>query len=298
MPDKPKFEEHELYGGEVVIHFYPDSHFYYLVKDGVPLPKKKRLGGATSVTGFLGGKQKQDSLIKWAIGEYTKKMYDLLPLNEDGMTFLNTDIIKCLEQSETAWSEKRDTAATIGDYIHTFAEEYMTDLNKDGAYQRTIGKLGEPLEDDLPKIQTGIDALIKWLEDENIEIIKAEKIIYSRKYGYTGRFDAIAIKDGKHYLIDYKTGSGIYNEHYYQTSAYLKAFEEENPDYKLEGVIIVNIIKEDKEDKDGIVIKNAGDIIAEYRSRSDLVKDYKVFKALMDIKKRESELQKEYYAKK
>ena len=298
MAEKPKFEVHNLYGGQVEIHFYPENHIYYLAKDGEDLKKKKRLGGVTTTTGYLGGKMKTDKLIEWGTRMYTQKMKELLPLDEDGMTFLNIDIKKCLEQAESAWRETRDTAATIGDYIHKFAEEYMHDLNRDGAYQRTVGSLGEPMESDAQKIQNGINGLVAWLKDQNIEIIKSENIVYSRKYGYVGRYDAIAIKDGKHYMMDYKTGSGIYNEHYYQTSAYLKAFEEENSTYKLDGCIIVNIIKEDKEDKDGIIIKRAGDIVAEYRSRSDLIKDYKAFKALQTIKERESELQKEYYQSK
>ncbi len=223
----------------------------------------------------------------WAVRMYTERVQELMA---DDNTFTRDDLESMLGAAEKAYEEKRDQAAGIGDYVHTFAEEYANDLNAEKAYNRVIEKLGQPTPSDKKKIDAGIVGLTKWLEDEKIEIEHAEKLVYSKQFGYVGRFDAIIKHNSKRYLCDYKTSNGIYDEYYYQTSAYLKAYEEETGD-KLDGAVLVAIVKEDKGDK------VAGDILPEFRSRKDLLLDYVAFKGLVALKERAKTLQAEWYAK-
>ncbi|KKN06974.1 hypothetical protein LCGC14_1071640, partial [marine sediment metagenome] len=174
-----------------------------------------------------------------------------------------------------------------GDYVHEFASEYSKDKDEKKAYDRVIKVLGEPAENMKKQIQTGCVGFINWLKKTGANIISSEKIIYSRELGFTGRYDAIIEIDGKRYLSDYKTSKGVYPEHYYQVSAYLGAWEEESGK-KLDGALIVAIVKEDVEDKSGTVIKKGGDVITEIRSREDCVEDYqKAFKGFVGVKERQ-----------
>ena len=52
--------------------------------------------------------------------------------------------------------------------------------------------------------------------------------------------------DGKTFLGDFKTSSGIYDEMFWQTSAYQYMLQEMEPDTKIDGHIIVNIKKDGK----------------------------------------------------
>ena len=279
----------EAYKGKVVIDFYPDSHQYKLVKlDGKELPKKVNVPSVTAHTGLV---DKSRPLMGWAVKEYTKKMEELV--KQDGK-YTGKDVLDLLPVAQNAYQETKQKAADVGTYVHEFCEEYSIILDPNAAYQNVMKRLGVPMLELKTKIDSAVKGVVDWIKKEKIEILSAEEMIYSKKHNYVGLFDAICkYKKGK-YLLDWKTSNGIYDEYYLQTSAYLKAYEEECPKDKLDGAIIVAIAKEDKEEK-GI---KAGDIIVEVRSRGDLLKDFMAFKGLLPVKKRLAELQKEYYQKK
>jgi len=276
----------ELYNGEVVINFHEASHKYYLVKDGEKLPKQKQLGGVTGYTGLL---DKSKKLIPWATKVYTEKVLDLMGENST-VQYSYDEIVAMLNVGEVEHTAKKEAGASVGDYVHRFAEEYSKDKDAKRAYDAVTKELGEPTEDGKAKIDVGVVGLVNWLKKEKVEIESAEDIVYSREYGYVGTYDAIVKHNGKRYLTDYKTSGGIYNEHYYQTAAYLHAYEEETGD-TLDGVLIVAIVKEDKEDKDGNIVKTAGQIIPEFREREDVEADFIGFTGLVLLKEREKQLQ-------
>lgn len=280
MPEIIERETHELYGGQVVIEYLPKSHRYYLVQDGEKLPKKKWLTGVTSFTGQL---DKSTPLMIWATRLYTSTAKELMA---DGSSFTKDDVLAMLEKGENAYKEMKEKACGIGDYVHEFAEQYSKDKDEKKSYDRMIETLGEPAQDMVGQINNGCLGFIRWLDKTKASIVSAEQIVYSQKHGFVGRYDAIIEIDGKKYLADYKTSKNVYPEYYYQTSAYLSAWEEEHGE-KLDGALIVAIIKENVENRDGVVIKEAGDVISEIRSRSECVSDYKAFKALIDIKERQ-----------
>jgi hypothetical protein len=67
----------------------------------------------------------------------------------------------------------------------------------------------------------------------------------------------------------------------------MKAYEEEYPDKKVAGAMLVSLIKEDILDKDDNVVREAGSYKVVEMSRSDLVSAYVVFKALKEIADRD-----------
>ena len=282
-----KRELHKLYGGKVEIEYLPDSHIYYLLKDGKVLPKKKRLTGSTTFTGQI---DKSTPLIIWATRLYTKTVAKIMG---DGVSFTVDDVLSMLAIGEVAHKEEKEKAAGIGDYVHEFAEQYSKDQKEKEAYDRTIEELGEPSTDMVKQIQTGCVGLLKWIKEQKLKFISAEKIIYSRKNEFVGRYDAIVKIGKKKYLLDWKTSKAIYSPYLYQSSSYFKAHEEEPPKDKLDGVIVVGVAKEDILDRDGNLIRKAGSVVSVIRTRADVLKDYVAFKSLVVLKNREKEVAKQ-----
>ena len=280
-------EIHKLYKGQVEIEFLPNSHIYYLVKDGKVLSKKKRLKGVTTYTGQI---DKSRPLIIWATKLFTAKIKELMG---EGVSFTPTDINSMLAVGEVAHREKKEEAASIGDYVHEFAEQYSKDRKEKEAYERMKEELGDVPTGMLAPVQTGCVGFIGWLKREKVKILSAEKIVYSRKIGFVGTYDAIVEINKKKYLADYKTAKSMYSEYIYQGSAYFKAYEEENPKIKLDGVMVIGITKEDITDRSGYIIKKAGEVNSIIRTRAEVLKDYVAFKSLTVLKKRQEEVNKQ-----
>ena len=277
----------KLYNGKVEIEFLQGSHTYYLLKDGKKLPKKKRLAGATTFTGQI---DKSSPLLIWATRLYTARVKELM---REDKSFTADDILSMLALGESAHKEKKEQAANIGDYVHKFAEEYSKDQNQKKAYDRMKEELGDIPTDMLVQVQTSCVALLDWLKKEKVKILSSEKIVYSRKVGFVGTYDAIVEIDKKKYLLDWKTAKGVYSSHIYQSSAYFNAHEEENSKDKLDGVMIVSIAKEDIFDRDKNLIRKAGTVISVKRTRADVLKDYVAFKSLVVLRSREQEVSKQ-----
>lgn len=290
--DKVIREPFELYKGKIKGEFLPKSHRYYILeKDGEKLEKKYIPSSVTSISGQV---DKSRALMPWATRMYTEKVKEMM---RDGVNFTIADIESMLKMGEKAHTERKEFAAGVGDYVHQFCDEYSKDTDAKKAYDRMVEVLGEPSKEMVEKINAGTVGFTNWIETAKVKIVEAEQIAYSMKNDFVGKFDAIIETSiGEKYIADYKTSNGIYNEHYYQISAYLKAIEEERGE-TFDGAMIVAIAKEDKEDRDGNIIKKAGEITVEIRTRGDLVKDYKAFKGLIDLKIREKELQKEWREK-
>ena len=65
------------------------------------------------------------------------------------------------------------------------------------------------------------------------EIIVHEFSFASDELGYGGTIDMICKINGEIWLIDYKSGNGIYESHFLQIAAYKKAWELLNPQYPI-----------------------------------------------------------------
>jgi hypothetical protein len=221
----PDYKEIKLYSGLVTILFDDTvdtngrpKHAYYLLEDG----KKTRLCGVTTFLKVLD----KPALVPWAVRttvEYIRKNLDQL----------QEDPNKLLERARKEADSQRDTAAEIGKAIHAWIEEYIK------------GENPEMPEDD--RVLVGVNSFLDWAHDNNVEFMESEKIVYSAKHKFVGTADIIAIIDGKLYLLDIKTGNGIYSEVKLQTAAYAVAdMEETGRDYA--GRIVLRISKETEEE--------------------------------------------------
>jgi len=66
----------------------------------------------------------------------------------------------------------------------------------------------------------------EWQKEHELDIITAEQPLISEEHRFGGQYDIFGTIDGKQELLDLKTGSGIWEEHYYQLGGYLILCEE------------------------------------------------------------------------
>jgi hypothetical protein len=112
-------------------------------------------------------------------------------------------------------------------------------------------------------------SFLEWQKNKVIEPILIEASLVSERYKYGGTLDFYGKLDGILTLIDWKTGSGIYDSYVYQLSAYRNLLIENgyaNP----ERVMIVRIDREENEYFEELVKK-------------DTSIEFEIFKRLCEI---------------
>ncbi len=263
----------EIYGGEVKVIFYPNSHRYRLEGERSYL---------LSVTGITGIIDKSRVLMGWALREnFGYLMQNLEAMGNEKIS--KEMIYPIIEDAKIYHDIIKNKAAEVGTAVHDWAEA-MAQSKIDG------GELPEVNVDHIQdtkmreQILKGIGAFLDWYNENNVEFIEVERFIYSRKHGYVGKFDAVAKVNGIVMMIDYKTSSGIYDEANLQVSAYRAAYEEETG-IRIEKSIILNFNKD------------TGEFLTKELSNEDHDRDFKVFLATFEMRKWKKEMDAKFYAK-
>ena len=192
------------------------GHRYTL--DGVKVP---------GVTTVIGDGLPKKALVPWAgrtVGEY---VIDRLEHGDDGHVLADRLITDLRAWNKTRkWPEKlngdlprvglakllgqvmyasRDEAAVRGTDVHALANRLA---------QGEEVTVPEPLEGH-------VDAYLRFLEEWDVEVEITEFIVGYRKYGgYAGTGDLIAMLGAERWLLDIKTGSGVYGDTGLQLEAY------------------------------------------------------------------------------
>lgn len=250
----------KLYGGNVVIDFYPTSHRYKLAG------QRSFLISVTAATGII---DKSRMLIPWAVNLGIDHIRQYLE-ERAGEKFTAEELYSILDEARTKHTQKKEEAASIGGLVHAWAEAF--------AESKINGTEPPEISDDMPEpVLNGISGFLDWYNSHNVEFIENERMLYSKIYEYVGITDAIAKVNGKKVIIDYKTSKNIYSEMHYQLSAYFNAYEEETAD-TLDGAMILHFCKE------------TGNFEAKEINREDLVMNFNTFINCLNIKRREKEL--------
>ena len=186
--------------------FDEKNHKYYL--DEVEIPNVTSILDVISKPQLLGWAIKQDvGYIKENIFELTlKELY-------------SEKLEEFLEGAKNYHNTIKLAAANRGTKIHKEVENYI--------------KTGEETKE--------IETFISWSKDNKIKFIDSERRVVSKKYLYAGTLDILINKDNKVLIADIKTGSNIYNEAFFQTSAYQNALQEAG--VKIDGRIIIRLDK-------------------------------------------------------
>jgi len=138
-----------------------------------------------------------------------------------------------IDEAKKIHTQRLKEAGGFGTKIHDWCENYTKGLN--------------PAMPEEKNVIVGVNGFLDWLNSSKAKITESETIVYSKKYDFSGKIDAVAMIKGKRYLIDYKTGTGLYNDVLLQTAAYAKSYEEMTGN-KIHGRWAIRIEKRDEDE--------------------------------------------------
>jgi hypothetical protein len=176
----------------------------------------KPLCGITTVLGVIS----KPFLIQWSANmacEYVEKnLKDL------------KDLPEVLKEAKVAHRKKKEKAGDWGTQVHEAVEEWI----KTGQEPKFDGKQ-----------QMAFNNFKKWAEDNKVKFLESEKHLYSEEMWTGGICDLIFEMNGKKYVGDIKTSSGIYKEAFFQMGGYHLMLEEMGVN-DIEGYIVINLKKD------------------------------------------------------
>lgn len=223
-----KTKKLELFGGEVVIKFFPRTHRYEVSVDGGPFVW---VPSVTTITGMI---NKGDGMLQWAVncalrwltGKVQSADFDLT----EGLWATLT------QEAKSQWRKVRDDAADHGTAVHEWVEAYIA--------WKLCGEEGgsRPPVPEEPKVRAGIESFLKWEIQHKVEYVYTERLVYSPRHHYAGTVDIVAYVDGVLCVLDVKTSKSVYDEYALQVWAYAKALNEEFQE-KVENCLILHIPK-------------------------------------------------------
>lgn len=198
-----------IYDGDVVLE-RDARHRYTLRRLGETHPNTI----VPSVTGIVGLLDKP-FLRQWTANECAKHVQEsVVP----GQVLDEVQVAQLTQAARYAWKQKRDRAQTVGSIVHDWAEEFIG---------RMVEGQDAPELPVAPQARTGVEAFLRWWESAGLEPLAVERMAFHPGEMYVGTFDLLAKSGDRTILVDYKTGSGVYEEHHFQTAAYVLALEEE-----------------------------------------------------------------------
>lgn len=159
-------------------------------------------GKADGVTTVLGEGFPKPALVGWAgntTAEYAVDHWDELA---EMLPSARLAVLKA------ARFKSRDEAALRGQDVHKQLQD--------------LALLGEV---DVPEpIEGFVDAYLEFVRDWQPQELLAEAVVGNRPFGYMGTLDVVArLVDGLVWLLDFKTGKGVYAESALQLAAYRRA---------------------------------------------------------------------------
>jgi hypothetical protein len=159
-----------------------------------------------SVTTIIGGGVPKPALINWAKKFTAEYAYDNFSTLAE--MHANDDRDGAIEWMKGAAFRSRDKAADLGSVVHESIEAVA---------------LGKPIPKWPKEAEPRMDGFKAFVADCRPDFHNVEASVYNRTENYAGTLDAIATIRGRRYLLDIKTGKGVYPEVGLQLSAYRMA---------------------------------------------------------------------------
>lgn len=175
----------------------------------------KRMHGVTTVLGYWGN---PGQLVNWAANQAV----DYIANWEDELTE------EVFEEARKAHLKKRDKAGERGTEVHAELEVMMNNI-----IDKKFGEEYSPIT----------SKVLSWMSDKNITPLRSEMPVYSLQHFYGGIADGVIEKDGKKYILDFKTSNSIQTKAFIQCAAYSVAVKEMKQGAEVAGVVVVHIPK-------------------------------------------------------
>ena len=163
--------------------------------------KGEKIAGVTTVLGLLA----KPALISWA---YKR--------GKDGLQLY----------------EQRNKAANVGTIVHARIMAYYKGYEIDNS--NISPEVWEMTENSMK-------SFYEWAKPRDVKPLLIEEPLISEIYQYGGTFDIYGEMDDKLTLLDFKSGSGLYEEHFIQLAGYLQLLREAG--HNVSKIVILNIPK-------------------------------------------------------
>lgn len=147
----------------------------------------------------------------------------------------------------------RDKAANVGTIVHARIMSY---------YQGEEIDNSNIAPDVWDATENSMRSFYEWAKPRNVRPAIVEQPMVSEKYQYGGTPDIFGLMDDEPTLLDFKTGSGLYEEHFIQLAAYAHLLVEAGNEIKK--IVILNIPKS-SDDSFGLKSISADDKSMELR---------------------------------
>lgn len=223
IEDKKRWADKELETIEPKEYrFNPIGHLHELFVDG----EWKALTGVTTILGVLN----KPALIQWSANmavEYIEK----------NITLQSETWPELFKEAKIAHRRKKEEAGQKGTDIHSEVEKLVA-----GLITSNRGILKGDEKSDYPQVQHFID----WAVNNKVKFLETEKHLHSKTLFIGGIVDLLCEIDGKVWVADIKTGSGIYPEHFAQMAGYQIMLEEMGINKEIYGHIVLNLKKDGK----------------------------------------------------
>ena len=237
--------------------FNKEAHRHEL--DGKPLY------GITSVLGVIA----KPALIQWSANmacDYIKENGVIVEVGK-GLLEVSEQVLK---EARTAHTKKKEKAGDWGTKVHEQVEWMVKEaiLNREGLPTQSF------IKDDGLYLPSA-NQFYQWAIDNKVRFLESEKHLYSEKHWIGGICDLVYEVDGKRFIGDIKTSSGIYPEMFLQCAGYEIMLEEMGE--KIDGYEIINL------KKDG-TIQTARSYGTD-RNKQAFLSALNLFKSLEELKK-------------
>lgn len=200
--------------------FDPEAHVYTL--DGKPLH------GVTSILRVIN----KPALIQWSADEACKHLRACRAAVGDADFCSNFEAF--LDEAKKAHQKKKEDAGAKGSDVHATVEQIVKN-----AIDNYGGVIPFVVHQENPQVSKFLD----WAWSNKVKFLESEKRVYSEESWYAGTLDLVLEMDGKKYIADVKTSSGIYPEFYLQMAAYQGALEEMGEHTDIAGAMVINLPK-------------------------------------------------------
>lgn len=204
--------------------------FEFRESDHAYLYEGKRVTGVTSVIGVLA----KPALINWAAKmsvEHIKAnlSYSRMKLLRKGYVIVKE---KILLEALSAHTKKKEAAGEHGTDTHAMVEQYVKDCLIVGSAMSG-------------SFAPEITKFVQWAQENVDHFLFAERRMFDLTNFLAGTADFAYIgKDGKKYMGDFKTSSGIYGIDYFLQCAAYRFLAESEGDSPYDGTTIVRLGKD------------------------------------------------------
>lgn len=183
----------------------------------------KPLTGVTTILGVIA----KPMLIQWSANMAIQYVLDAIA---DGRGVTS----EVLKEAKTAHRRKKEEAGVKGKDVHSDIEVLIKE-----AIEHSKGVIGEYAGDN-----GQVRYFVQWASANNVKFLASEEHIYSKDWWVGGICDFLCEIEGELWVGDIKTSSGIYPEHFFQTAAYQKMYQEMGLHLNFKGNVILNLRKD------------------------------------------------------